>query len=159
MTVKIQLNSESIHNLELFPVREKLEKWRSDGNLIAYEQQISFEIDSPREANDPRELSEIPEIRLWFIRLDACYPWFLFLLDGKSGELYRYIAMLVPHQFSRSEGIQYNPEALEIFVMSKMFVLADWLKQQGVSSPAKLKAIAQTLGYELDDTFFKMLSL
>ncbi len=32
----------------------------------------------------------------------------------------RYAAMLVPHQFHRGEGIQYNPEALEIFVMQKL---------------------------------------
>jgi hypothetical protein len=30
--------------------------------------------------------------------------------------------MLVPHQFNRTEGIQYNPEALEIFVMHKTFI-------------------------------------
>ncbi|MDY6781915.1 MAG: CRR6 family NdhI maturation factor [Cyanobacteriota bacterium] len=159
MSVKILLNSECLHNLELSPVTEKLEKWQVDGNLTDYEQQISFNIEYPREENDPRELSEISEVRLWFIRLDACYPWFLYLLDGKSGESYRYIAMLVPHQFSRSEGIQYNPEALEIFVMNKMFVLGNWLKQQGVSTPTKLKAIAQTLGYELEDDFFAMLGL
>ncbi|MDY7014268.1 MAG: CRR6 family NdhI maturation factor [Cyanobacteriota bacterium] len=159
MAVKIPLNAKSIHSLDLSPVKKQLEIWQSEGNLISYEQQLGFDIDYPRENNDPRELSEIPEIRLWFVRLDACYPWFLFLLDGKSGELYRYVAMLVPHQFSRSEGIQYNPEALEIFTMNKIFVLADWLKQQGVSSPTKLKAIAQTLGYDLDDSLFEMLSL
>jgi len=32
----------------------------------------------------------------------------------ESWELARYTAMLVPHQFSSKEGIQYNPEALEI---------------------------------------------
>ena len=31
----------------------------------------------------------------------------------------RYAAMLVPHQFSPTEGIRYNPEALEIFVSRK----------------------------------------
>ena len=70
-----------------------------------------------REPEDPRELSEIPEVRLWFIRLDARYPWLPFLLDWKAGELALYTAMLVPHQFSVKEGIQYNLEALEIFLM------------------------------------------
>jgi hypothetical protein len=157
MTLSIVLKTETIGKLELSPVREAIAQPLEDGKIASLEQQVSFEIDYPRDPNDPRELSEIPEIRLWFVRLDACYPWFLFLLDGKSGELYRYVAMLVPHQFSRTEGIQYNPEALEIFVMNKMFVLADWFKQQGILSPTKLKVIAQTLGYDLDDNFFEML--
>jgi hypothetical protein len=47
---------------------------------------------------DPRELSEFPDIRLWFLRLDATYPWLPVLLDWRAGELARYAAMLVPHQ-------------------------------------------------------------
>ena len=105
---------------------------------------------------DPRELSEIPELRLWFVRLDAKYPWLPFLLDWKSGELARYTAMLVPHQFSAKEGIQYNPEALEIFLMHKIFILGDWLKEQGIPSPSRLKSMAQMLGYDLDDELFEM---
>jgi hypothetical protein len=63
--------------------------------------------------------------------------------------------MLVPHQFSRSEGIQYNPEALEIFVMQKVFVLNNWLRQNHISSQSRLKSMAQIFGYELDDSFFE----
>jgi hypothetical protein len=63
--------------------------------------------------------------------------------------------MLVPHQFNRSEGIQYNPEALEIFMMNKIFVLSDWLKVQGIPSNFRLKSMAQLLGYDLDDDFLK----
>lgn len=151
--VIISLDAKHIQGLDLSPVQEAI----ATTSPTSLEQQIRFEISYPREPNDPRELSEIPEIRLWFVRLDAAYPWFLFLLDGQGGELYRYVAMLVPHQFSRTEGIQYNPEALEIFVMHKMFILSDWLKQQQISSPAKLKALAQTLGYELDNSFFALL--
>lgn len=158
MTTIVKINSECIHALNLSPVAVQIEKWLEQGAIASYEQQVSFEIDYPRDPNDPRELSEIPEVRLWFVRLDARYPWLPFLLDGKSGELYRYVAMLVPHQFNRAEGIQYNPEALEIWVMSKIFVLSDWLKQQGILSNTKLKAIAQTLGYDLDDSFFLMLN-
>jgi hypothetical protein len=64
--------------------------------------------------------------------------------------------MLVPHQFSSKEGIQYNPEALEIFLMHKIFVLGDWLKQQDIPSLSRLKSMAQMLGYELDDAFFEI---
>ncbi|MBD2576526.1 CRR6 family NdhI maturation factor [Oscillatoria sp. FACHB-1406] len=157
MSISIALNSATINALDLSPVETFVTKQIAEGMLASYEQQVSFEINYSREEDDPRELSEIPEIRLWFVRLDARYPWFFFLLDGKSGEIYRYTAMLVPHQFNRTEGIQYNPEALEIFVMNKMFVLSDWLKQQGISSATKLKALAQMLGYDLDESFFTLL--
>lgn len=149
----ISLDDQQIQRLDLSPVQGAI----ATDSPASLEQQVRFEISYPREPNDPRELSEIPEIRLWFVRLDAAYPWFVFLLDGQAGELYRYVAMLVPHQFSRTEGIQYNPEALEIFVMHKMFVLSDWLKQQQLPTSAKLKALAQTLGYELDNSFFALL--
>ncbi len=125
--------------------------------ILSYEQQLQFTIDYPINPNDPRELSEIPEVRLWFIRCDALYPWLPFLIDWKAGELGRYTAMLVPHQFHPKEGIQYNPEALEIFVMSKTFVLMNWLRHQGIESRSRLKSMTQMLGYELDDAFFDLL--
>lgn len=153
----VALNTENINQLDLSPVRAALDQLLQEGALASQEQQLRFKIDYPRAAGDPRELSEIPEIRLWFVRLDACYPWLPFLLDGKAGELARYAAMLVPHQFSRSEGIQYNPEALEIFVMQKIFVLNDWLQQQGIFSKSRLKSMAQMFGYELDDSFFALI--
>ncbi len=118
---------------------------------------FSFAIDFPQEAGDPRELSEIPEVRLWFIRLDAHCPWLPLYLDWESGELSRYTAMLVPHQFSPVDGIRYNPEALEIFVMSKVFSLDSWLKQQGIDGRSRLKFMTQMLGYELDDALFNLL--
>ncbi|HBL13818.1 MAG TPA: DUF1817 domain-containing protein [Cyanobacteria bacterium UBA11162] len=157
MTLAIALNSDCIHNLDLSPVETVIEKLLSEGAIASHEQQLSFEFDYPREPDDPRELSEIPEIRLWFIRLDTRYPWLPFLLDWKSGEFARYTAMLVPHQFHRTEGIQYNPEGLEIFVMQKVFVLTKWLQQQGIASQSRVKAMAQMLGYELDDAFFELI--
>lgn len=134
MTIAIALNSEIIDNLDLAPVQKVIDNLLTTGVIAACEQQLSFSIDYPQEPEDPRELPEIPEIRLWFIRLDSRYPWLPFLLDWKAGELARYTAMLVPHQFSASEGIQFNPEALEIFLMHKLFVLADWLPQYSVNS-------------------------
>lgn len=157
MTIAIALNSSSINNLDLSSVRTVIDKWLQEQAIAAHEQQLRLEIDYPRQPTDPRELSEIPEVRLWFIRLDACYPWLPFLLDWKAGEFARYAAMLVPHQFNRTEGIQYNPEALEIFMMQKVFVLTDWLQQQGIPSQSRLKSMAQLLGYELDDAFFDLI--
>lgn len=157
MTTAIALNSDHINTLDLSPVHALVEPLLKQDAILANEQKVQFDIDIPRDPNDPRELSEIPEIRLWFVRLDATYPWFPFLLDWKAGELARYAAMLVPHQFHPREGVQYNPEALELFVMYKTFVLADWLKAQGIEGTSRLKAMTQMLGYELDDGFFELI--
>jgi hypothetical protein len=157
MTITITLNNDCIYRLDISPALTVIEPLLQAGSISAHEQQLCLEINYEREANDPRELSEIPEVRLWFVRLDSKYPWLPFLLDWKAGELARYAAMLVPHQFSSKEGIQYNPEALEIFLMHKIFILSDWLQKQNITSPSRLKSLAQILGYELDDAFFEMI--
>ena len=155
MAIIIKLNSEQVNRLDLSPVQRVIDPIPGNTDITAYEQQISFDIDYSRDPEDPREISEVPEIRLWFIRLDAQYPWLPLFLDWKSGELARYVAMLVPHQFHRTEGIQYNPEALEIFLMQKIFILDHWLTQNKLPSKSRLMARAQMLGYDLDDTFFE----
>ncbi len=158
MILKITLDIDAINNLDLVPVQTVIEPLLEEKTIANYEQQLQFEIAYPLTPEDPRELSEIPEVRLWFVRLDALYPWLPFLLEPKAGELARYAAMLVPHQFNRSEGIIYNPEALEIFVMNKIFVLSNWFKQQNIPiRRSLLKSMAQILGYELDDMFFAMI--
>jgi hypothetical protein len=157
MTTTIKLNSDHLLSLDLSPVQTVIETWLQEGAIASYEQQLHFSIDYPREPGDPRELAEIPEVRMWFIRLDSRYPWLPFILDWKAGELARYTAMLVPHQFSAKQGIQYNPEALEIFLMQKLFVLTDWMKPLGIPSESRLKSMAQLLGYNLDDSLFDLL--
>ena len=157
MTLKITLDTSTIHSLDLSPVKKVIPQLLEDEKITKWEQQLEFVIEYELEATDPRELSEIPEIRLWFIRLDADYPWLPFFLNWKAGELARYTAMLVPHQFSRSEGIIYNPEGLEIFVMHKIFVLSNWLKEQQIASNFRLKSMAQLWGYEIDDSWFDSL--
>lgn len=155
MTIAIALSGDDINQINISPAKMVVDKLLQ--SLTDNEQQLRFEIDFLREETDPRELSEIPEIRLWFIRLDTDYPWLIFFLDWKAGELGRYVAMLVPHQFSPTQGIQYNPEALEIFVMHKVFVLSKWMKEQGISSSSRLKSMAQMFGYELDEGFFELI--
>lgn len=154
MVTPISIDADSIHHLDLSAAEAALKPWLDTG--AAAEPQIRFQIDFPRDPSDPRELSEIPEVRLWFVRLDARYPWLPLWLDWESGELARYAAMLVPHQFG-IDGIQFNPEALELFVMHKVFVLMDWMQQQGKPSRTKLKFMTQLLGYELEDNFFDFL--
>jgi hypothetical protein len=157
MTITISLDNHTINTLDLSPATNVISPLLEEGTIAASEQQLVFEINYELEPSDPRELSEIPEVRLWFICLDAKYPWLPFLLDMKAKEFARYAAMLVPHDFSSREGIQFNPEALEIFLMQKIFVLNDWLKQQNISSQSRLKSLAQMLGYELDDGLFRMI--
>lgn len=155
--ITIELNQDYLQKLDLSPVTKVVEKLLKEKTIISHEQQIRFEINYPLDSSDPRELSEVPEVRLWFVRLDSVYPWLPFLLDWKTGELARYASMLVPHQFNRTEGIQYNLEALEIFVMQKVFILNDWFKKQNITGHYRLKSMAQIFGYELDDEFFKLI--
>ncbi len=157
MTITITLDTNNVNNLDISPALKVISQLLEENAIASHEQQLSFDINYDLEPGDPREFSEIPELRLWFVRLDAKYPWLPFLLDWK-GEFARYTAMLVPHQFSAKEGIQYNPEALEIFLMHKIFILGDWLQQQGIPSKSRLKSMAQMLGYELDDAFFEIFS-
>jgi len=152
----ITVNSECLNSLDISAVQTVIEPWEKDA-VAACAAEIQFKIDYPREPNDPREISEIPEIRMWFIRLDSRYPWLPVCLDAKAGELARYTAMLVPHQFHRTEGIQYNPEALEIFLMNKIFAIAQWLNQLGLPSKSKLMSMSNLLGYDLDESLFDLL--
>lgn len=158
MAETILLTDLVVQTLDLAPAIAVIEPLLASADLLGSEQTLSFNIDITRDPLDPRELSELPEVRLWFIRLDSQYPWLPLLLDWESGELGRYAAMLVPHQFSPSEGIRYNPEGLEIFVMQKIFIISEWLKAQGYTSYTKLKFMTQMLGYEIDDGLFELLS-
>lgn len=158
MSYTIALNRDAINALDLAPAHTILNPLLAKNTLDSEAVKIRFEIDYPRDPTDPRELSEIPEIRLWFIRLDAHYPFLSLLLDWEAGELGRYAAMLVPHQFSPQEGIRYNPEALEIFVMHKIFAISAWMQQHRIDARSKLKFMTQILGYELDDGLFDLLS-
>ena len=158
MTIDIKINANHINQLDLSPVEIVIKDLEKRQEILTLEQQIVFNIDYPQEENDPRELSEIPEIRLWFIALDSRYPWLPFCLNWLDGELARYTAMLVPHSFNRTEGIQYNSEALDIFIMGKTFILYTWLKQQNLKGNSRLKAMTQIFGYDLEDSFFELLS-
>lgn len=157
MSINITVSQVQIENLDLSPIKDIIEDWLGNKNIIDYEQKLQFKIDYPRPEFDPRELSEIPEVRLWFIALDAYYPWLPLFVNWREGELSRYTAMLVPHRFNRREGIQYNPEALDIFIMNKIFVVHKWLRQQEIMGNSRLKAMAQIFGYNLDDNFFSLL--
>lgn len=151
------LTDQHLQQLDLSPVLPIIDPLLADNSAIVSEVDLRFDIQFNREPSDPRELSEIPEVRLWFIRLDSYYPWIPFILDWEVGELGRYAAMMVPHQFSPTEGIRYNPEALEIFVMQKIFVIAQWLEARGGANMTRLKFMTQMLGYEIDEGLFQLI--
>ena len=155
MSVTLVLTADTIANLDLSPGRDIVDLLLQNPKRSA--QQLQCVIDYPLEEGDPRELSEIDEIRLWFLRFDAAYPWLPYFLDWRSGELARYAAMLVPHQFSQREGIQYNPEALEIFVMQKVFVLLDWFDDKDFGGVNDIRQMAKVLGYDISPQFFQLL--
>lgn len=157
MAHTLKLTADTLMHLDITAAQALINSLVEKGAILDPEERLRFDIEFPRDPADPRELSEIPEIRLWFIRLDAAYPWLPYSLDWEAGELGRYAAMLVPHQFSPKDGIRYNPEALEIFVMNKIFVIAEWLQQQGTTQMTRLKFMTQMLGYEIDDGLFDLL--
>jgi hypothetical protein len=155
MTTVITLGASHFAALDLSPVQTVLDPCLQANTILKQEQTLQFQIDSPLE--EAQEFPDVPEIRLWFIRLDSIYPWLPYCLDWRSGELVRYAAMMVPHEFSQREGIQFNPQALDLFVMSKVFAIHHWLKQHKQERPNTLKQMAELFGYELDDSLFRLL--
>jgi len=111
----------------------------------------------PRPAEDPRELSEIAEVRLWSLRADATYPWLPLLLERSGGTLTRHVAMLLPHTFSRNEGIRFAPDSLELWITHRLFLLDSWSRAAGLNTRQGLGQMAAVLGFELDPEFWSAL--
>ena len=141
------------------PDLASLQPWASLGAAELVQQAGSLELHFqwPRASDDPRELSEIPELRLWSLRADAECPWLPLLLERSSGQLTRHGAMLLPHQFSRTEGIRFAPEALELWITHRLFGLDAWARQNGLSIRQGLAQMAAVLGFELDASFWNHL--
>ena len=126
--------------------------------LLERSGQLELEFAWPREADDPRELSEIPELRLWSLRADALYPWLPLVLERSGGQLTRHVAMQLPNGFSRTEGIRFAPEALELWMTHRLFQLDAWGQRHGLSCRRNLEQMAAVLGFELDAGFWEGLS-
>ncbi|XP_018484150.1 protein CHLORORESPIRATORY REDUCTION 6, chloroplastic-like isoform X2 [Raphanus sativus] len=158
---EVVIDKDSIQRLDLSPFQTAtgITSPSSADPREYMDRSIGFTINYKREdPGDPRELSEYPDIRLWFVRLDAMYPWLPLLLDWRAGELARYAAMLVPHQMSLKMGVVFNPEALELFVMTKVFVVYPWLKRHGVPKPRlKTSDMARMLGFGIGDQLFDLI--
>jgi hypothetical protein len=122
--------------------------------LLKQESKLILNIQFNRDQNDPRELSEIPECRLWSIRADALCPWLPYLLERSNGHLNRHVAMLVPHSFTQSEGIKFNPDALSLWITHRLFLLDHWSAMHGFSIKKNLSLMVMLLGYEIDENFW-----
>lgn len=159
--INVTIDTDAIRRLDLSPFHNTtgITSPSSAEPKEYLERTIGFMIDYKRDdPNDPRELSEFPDIRLWFVRLDASYPWLPVLLDWRAGELARYAAMLVPHQMSMRMGVVFNPEALELFIMKKVFIVYSWLKQHGIPKPRlKTSDMARMLGFGIGDELFDLI--
>jgi len=116
---------------------------------------LELGFDWPRREDDPRELSEIAELRLWSLRADAACPWLPLVLERSGGQLARHVAMLLPHQFNRGEGLRFAPESLELWITHRLFVLDDWARAAGLNCRQNLGQMAAVLGFELDPGFWE----
>jgi hypothetical protein len=126
--------------------------------LLALSGQVDLSLEWPRPPEDPRELSEIPEVRLWSLRADALYPWLPLVLERSQGTLTRHVAMLLPHSFSRTEGIRFAPDSLELWISHRLFLLDHWAQAEGLDCRQGLGQMAAVLGFELAPSFWVALS-
>ena len=153
----VQINAEAIRRLDLTP----LQPWSSQPlpSLLGLGPALELQFDWPRDPSDPRELAECPEPRLWALRADARYPWLPLLLERDQGSLIRHVAMVVPHSFNRSEGLRFEPQALELWITHRLMQLDDLCTSTlGLSQRGNLSQMAASLGYELDAGFWTLLS-
>jgi len=153
--MSVQISEESIRRLDLSP----LEAWLKQPlrERLAAGAVLELGYHWPRDEQDPRELSECPEPRLWALRADGRCPWLPLLLERNNGSLAQHVAMLVPHDFSRSEGLRFDPQALELWITQRLMQLDDMAKQLGESQRGNLSQMARSLGYELDAGFWSLL--
>ena len=61
-------------------------------------------------------------------------------------------------QMSTRHGVVFNPEALELFGMKKVFIVYSWLKQQNHAKPRlKTADMAKMLGFGIGDELFDLI--
>lgn len=158
-SASIIVSADQIRGLDLAP----LEAWRQRplAELVAEaasdEAGLALQFDWPRDDDDPRELSEIPELRLWSLRADALWPWLPLLLERSSGQLARHVAMLLPHSFAAQAGLQFAEGALELWITQRLFLLDHLAQGQGFGCRQGLGQMAAVLGMELDPAFWATL--
>lgn len=61
-------------------------------------------------------------------------------------------------QMSARFGVVFNPEALELFTMNKVFIVYSWLRQHKIAKPElKTKDMARMLGFGIGDELFELI--
>lgn len=151
----VSISPAQIQTLDLGP----LESWAAlpPASLLQAGARLELQLHWPRADDDPRELSEVPEVRLWSLRADARHPWLPLVLERTSGQLSRHVAMVLPHGFSRSEGLRFAPESLELWLTHRLFLLDDWARGNGLNCRQTLTQMAAVLGLEVDTAFWDSL--
>ncbi len=151
----VVINATAIRTLDL----KVLIPWmgRSLKDLLGDGAGLELQYNWPRDTDDPRELSECPEPRLWALRADVVYPWLPLVLERSGGSLIQHVAMLVPHDFSASEGIRFDPQALELWITHRLMLLDHLGKDLPQSQRGNLLQMAATIGYEVDAAFWTLL--
>lgn len=153
------MSADQIRGLDLAP----LDPWRQQplADLIqaagAGDGTLALAFAWPRSEEDPRELSEIPELRLWSLRADALWPWLPLVLERGSGQLARHVAMLLPHRFSPQEGLRFAEGGLELWITQRLFLLDALAQREGLGCRQGLTQMAAVLGMELDPAFWALL--
>jgi hypothetical protein len=66
--------------------------------------------------------------------------------------------MLLPHSFSRTEGIRFAPDSLELWISHRLFLLDHWAQAEGLDCRQGLGQMAAVLGFELAPSFWAALS-
>jgi hypothetical protein len=154
-TQPVVIDVAAIQTLDLKALNPWMERPLTD--LLSAGAGLELQYNWPRDADDPRELSECPEPRLWSLRADAVHPWLPLVLERSGGSLIQHVAMVVPHDFSPNEGIRFDPQALEIWITHR-FMLLDHLGQHlPQSQRGNLLQMAATIGYEVDAAFWTLL--
>lgn len=61
-------------------------------------------------------------------------------------------------QMNMRMGVVFNPEALELFVMQKVFIVYSWLKQHDIPKPRlKTSDMARMLGFGIGDELYDLI--
>ncbi|MBM5816025.1 MAG: DUF1817 domain-containing protein [Cyanobacteria bacterium K_Offshore_surface_m2_239] len=148
----VTVSADQIRSLDLSPLAPLAALPLAE--RLALGGRVELQLAWPTAPDDPRELSEIPEVRLWCLRADAEQPWLPLLLERSSGTLARHVAMLLPHRFSRNEGLQFAPDSLELWISHRLFQLDALARAAGLECRQGLAQMAAVLGYELDPGFW-----
>ena len=154
-TQPVVIDVAAIQTLDL----KALNTWmqRSLTDLLSDGAGLELQYNWPRDTDDPRELSECPEPRLWALRADAVHPWLPLVLERSGGSLIQHVAMVVPHDFSPNEGIRFDPQALEIWITHRFMLLDHLGRNLPQSQRGNLLQMAATIGYEVDAAFWTLL--